>query len=1160
MAGNIKGLTVEIGGDTTKLGKALEDVNKKSRSLSSELGDINKMLKLDPGNTELLAQKQKVLAEAINNTSAKLDTLKQAEAQVQAQFERGEVSEEQVRALQREIIATERKLGSYENAAQETAQELEKMGSETEDARKDVDKLGDEAKDTGDQLDKAGGKASKFGETMGKVGSVAAKGMAALATAAGAAVTALAGATVSAAAYADEILTTSTVTGVSTDDLQAYSYAAELVDVSVETMTKSMAKNIKSMSSAQSGSKAYADAYKQLGISVTDANGNLRDGETVYWEAIDALGQMSNETERDALAMQLFGKSAQELNPLIEAGSEKMAELKQEAHDVGAVMSEESLAALGAFDDSLQRLKGSAGAAKNALGTVLLPELQMLTDAGGGLLADFTKNLNASGGGLGGLVSTLDSMSGQIGEVAGGLLSSLVSGVTGLLPSLGSVAISLVSTLATSLISQLPQLVSTGVELIVSVLNGLTSAIPQITSAITGMLPSLVSALVSGIPQIINGALSLFLAILDAIPQLLPPLIASIPQITMSVIDALLSATPQLISGALQFLLAIVDAIPLLIATLAPMIPEIVATIIMGLLDCLPQLIEAAVTLFLAIVEAIPQICVELIRALPQIWETMKAFWSQLPAKLWAILKSLVQNIVRWVTESREKTREGMRKVVEAAVNLIKELPGKIWTWLVNVVTKIGQWGANMAAKAKAAATRVVTTVITKIKELPGKVLAAGKDIVQGLWNGITGMTQWLKDKIKSFCSNALGAIKNFFGIKSPSRVMRDEVGKQLAVGLAKGIEDNADYAEKSTGELAELVLKAAQDRLDDHKVYNSMSLAEEVAYWDAVREQVTDGTAAKVDADKKYFDAKKELDEKLVKLEEDYRNDVKEVQDDLVKDIKAVNDAYDDAVAKRQSGLLSSMGLFSMFGLDDATSKDSLLFNMETQVGALEAFDTVMEKLSSRKGMDAGLLEELQGMGPKSLLTLQQIANMSDDEFAKYVGLYQRKNALALDRATDENAGLRAESDAQIEQLKQDAATDLAGISDAYVKGLAEIGVDTTASAKLIGEGIVAGVKDGMTAKQTDLFGFMSTFFGGLTDPAAGINGLTLGRDLAANFGAGAGSALDTSPLLAKLDGIYERLGRLQMVLDSGTLVGEIIDKIDMGLADVQLLRARGV
>ena len=116
---NIKGLTIEIGGDTTKLGKALDAVNKKTKSLSSELGQINKLLKLDPKNTDLLAQKQKVLAEAISNTKEKLETLKKAEKQVQEQFKRGEVSEEQVRSLQREIIATTKKLESYEKAAAE---------------------------------------------------------------------------------------------------------------------------------------------------------------------------------------------------------------------------------------------------------------------------------------------------------------------------------------------------------------------------------------------------------------------------------------------------------------------------------------------------------------------------------------------------------------------------------------------------------------------------------------------------------------------------------------------------------------------------------------------------------------------------------------------------------------------------------------------------------------------------------------------------------------------------------------------------------------------------------------------------------------------------------------------------------------------------------
>lgn len=143
MAGNIKGLTVEIGGDTTKLGKALENVNKKSRDLSTELGQVNKLLKMDPGNADLIAQKQQILAEAVENTSKKLNTLKEAEKQVQEQFQRGEVSQDQVRALQREIVATEQKLKGYESAAKEVAEGNDRIAQSAGDAADDMQELND---------------------------------------------------------------------------------------------------------------------------------------------------------------------------------------------------------------------------------------------------------------------------------------------------------------------------------------------------------------------------------------------------------------------------------------------------------------------------------------------------------------------------------------------------------------------------------------------------------------------------------------------------------------------------------------------------------------------------------------------------------------------------------------------------------------------------------------------------------------------------------------------------------------------------------------------------------------------------------------------------------------------------------------------------------
>lgn len=185
MANNkIKGLTVEIGGDTTKLGKALQEIENKSKSLSGELGQVNRLLKVDPENTDLIAQKQQILSEAVANTAKKLETLKAAEKQVQAQFERGEVSADQVRELRREIIATEQKLGGYERAAQETADAIEQLGDGADGisdigkkasaAARRVGDLSDAAKDAGEGLGTAGVAAGAFvgnlaSEAFGKI-------------------------------------------------------------------------------------------------------------------------------------------------------------------------------------------------------------------------------------------------------------------------------------------------------------------------------------------------------------------------------------------------------------------------------------------------------------------------------------------------------------------------------------------------------------------------------------------------------------------------------------------------------------------------------------------------------------------------------------------------------------------------------------------------------------------------------------------------------------------------------------------------------------------------------------------------------------------------------------------------------------------------------
>lgn len=359
---NIKGITVEIGGDVQGLDKALDSVDNKSKDLSSELKQVNKLLKLDPDNVVLLAQKQKILSEQVENSAEKLEKLKSVQDQIERQYASGEIDEGAYRRFQREI--------------EDTEIALKRANDQIDNTSKNMDKVED--------------KTTTFGSKLKSAAKTAATAFKAAAAAAAAVGTALVKTSLDAATYADEILTTSTNTGLSTEYLQAYAYAAELVDVDLKTMTTSMAKNIKSMTNAQKGTEDYVNAYKKLGVKVADSNGALRDSEEVYWDVIDALGKIDDETERDSISMQIFGKSAQELNSLIAVGSEGLKEYAAEADEMGAVLDEKTLSSLGDLDDSFQRLQASSTAWRNQIGAIFAPEI---TTAINKITAFVTKNM-----------------------------------------------------------------------------------------------------------------------------------------------------------------------------------------------------------------------------------------------------------------------------------------------------------------------------------------------------------------------------------------------------------------------------------------------------------------------------------------------------------------------------------------------------------------------------------------------------------------------------------------------------------------------------------------------------------------------------------------------------------------------------------------------
>lgn len=354
----IKGITVEIGGDTIGLNKALASTEKEIKSVQGQLKEVERLLKLDPGNTQLLEQRQRLLAQAVQETKGKLDTLKEAEKQVQEQFAHGEVSQEQYDALQREIISTEQNLKKLETQAASSNVALNKISV------------------TADRVATATGKAA-----------TATKG---LSMAAGGLIIGMAGAAVQAGRSADDINTLAKQTGLSTAEIQKFAYASDIIDVSLDTLTGSMAKLVRNMSSAKNGSKNAMNAFKDLGVSIVDNSGTLRNHHDVFNEVISALGRMENETQRDAYAMQIFGKSAQDLNPLILGGADALDRLGQEAEKAGLILGQDALDAANEFNDSIDLLKATAKGTFASIGTeiaqLLIPFMQDLGGAIKGVL------------------------------------------------------------------------------------------------------------------------------------------------------------------------------------------------------------------------------------------------------------------------------------------------------------------------------------------------------------------------------------------------------------------------------------------------------------------------------------------------------------------------------------------------------------------------------------------------------------------------------------------------------------------------------------------------------------------------------------------------------------------------------------------------------
>lgn len=350
--------------------QAISEIGSGMKVLDSEMRKVSSAYAQNADSVEALNAKNDVLERKISTQVEKIEYLKAA---LQQSAEKYGEADKRTMQWQTSLNNAEAELNNLNNQFDENKQ-----------------KIADSGKEMGNLGDVVNGLTSKLGiqlpdsmkSSMNAMGSLDAQslalagGFAAVAAAIVKVEKAMISMTKESAAFADNIITLSMQTGQSTQQLQEFAYASELIDVSVDTLQGSLTKLTNNMQDTMNGTGNAKASFEALGVSVTNADGSMRSANDVFYETIDALGQVKNETERDAMSMDIFGRSAQDLNPLIIQGSKTLKEYADEAHNVGYVLDDEALSALGAVDDAYQRLQKTQEGVKNQLAVEFAPYLE----------------------------------------------------------------------------------------------------------------------------------------------------------------------------------------------------------------------------------------------------------------------------------------------------------------------------------------------------------------------------------------------------------------------------------------------------------------------------------------------------------------------------------------------------------------------------------------------------------------------------------------------------------------------------------------------------------------------------------------------------------------------------------------------------------------
>ena len=500
-------------------------------------------------------------------------------------------------------------------------------------------------------------------------------------------------------------------------------------------------------------------------------------------------------------------------------------------------------------------------------------------------------------------------------------------------------------------------------------------------------------------------------------------------------ITTIMQAAAGLISSVQSGALTAQDAFTIVLSGLQQLLANIYAYLTANL----PQIIQSGM-------EMIASFSAGIVQAIPDALTALGQLITRLVGDIMGYLPQFIQSGAEMIVSMGQGILQALPEIIAQAVSVVAQFAATILENLPEIV----QSGVSLIGQLIAGIISALPDLIASIPQLIAGISdtihgydwqGLGGDILRGLVAGITDGIGAVIDAAKDAAGKIKNAFTEFFDIHSPSRVMKDEVGRQITAGIAEGILANEDYAEKSAEEVASAIVSAAEKQLSNYQVYHDMTLAEEAAFWDEMRQKVAEGTQARIDADKKYFDAKKKLDSQILSVEKKYSDSVSQVYQDLSKNINDAWDNYHDQVDSLADSIRSQLNLFEEFDFSTEQTTDSLLKNLESQVEGMTVWRNSLQKLANR-GLPKGLLEELEGMGVSAAGELQVLSEMTDEELNKYISLWSQKNSLANQAAREQSEPLLEETKEQIREMRREAKAELQAYQEEFTASMQSIGV----------------------------------------------------------------------------------------------------------------------